>query len=232
MAWYVNNAANRDEVVWNDRWGKDTRGKHGGVYTTEYGGHGTEGGAHPWEETRGIGRSFGYNSWYEDRDDRYPSTQQLLDVFVNVISRGGNFLLNVGPKADGTIIDVFQNRLRDFGRFLKINGEGIYSSRLPYRSEEGENIRFTRHKNNRYIYAFVKNKPGDSITLDGVYARNGAKIVLLADPNRTSLSWSNQGNNLTIKDIDSVSQRGEFYWVFKILGGFNADPNRVTDTAR
>jgi len=41
-----------------------------------------------------------------------------------------------------------------------------------------------------------------------------------------------KAGKLTIKDIDSVSQRGEFYWVFKILGGFNADPNRVTDTAR
>jgi len=230
LAWFANNAVNKEEVVWNDRWGKDTRGKHGAVYTTEYGGHGTEGGSHPWEENRGIGRSFGYNSWYEDKDGRYPSTQKLLDVFVNVLSRGGNFLLNVGPKADGTLIDVFQDRLRGFGQFLKANGEGVYSSRMPFKSEQGDNIKFTRHKSNKTIYAFLKNKPGNSITLNGVYARKGEEVVLLADPKRTSLSWSNQGSNLTIKDINQVSQHGEFYWVFKIPGGFNADPNKVTET--
>jgi len=231
LAWYANNAPNKEEVVWNDRWGKDTRGKHGAVYTTEYGGHGTEGGAHPWEENRGIGGSYGYNSWYEDRDDRYPGAQELLDVFVNVLSRGGNFLLNVGPKADGTIIDVFQDRLRAFGRFLEANGEAVYSSRLPFQSEQGESIRFTRHKSNEYLFAFVKNEPGESVTLNGVYARKGARITLLADPDKTPLSWSNQGDNLIIKDIGRVSQHGEFYWVFKIPGGFNADPNKVTDVA-
>ncbi len=225
LSWYANNAANKDQVVWNDRWGKDTRGKHGGFYTTEYGKHGKEGGAHPWEENRGIGRSYGYNSWYEDRDGRYPSTQQLLDVFVNVLSRGGNFLLNVGPKADGAFIDVFENRLLDIGRFLKVNGEAVYGSRLPYISDQGDNIKFTRDKQNQHVYAFVKNKPGSSLTLKGVYARKNAKIVLLADPKKTALSWSNQGDDLVIEDIDRVSQHGEFYWVFKIPGGFNSDPD-------
>ncbi|MCG7851643.1 MAG: alpha-L-fucosidase, partial [Methanosarcinaceae archaeon] len=231
LAWYANNAANKEEVVWNDRWGKETRGKHGSFYTTEYGKHGKEGGAHPWEENRGIGGSYGYNSWYEDKDERYPSSQELLDVFVNVLSRGGNFLLNVGPKADGTFIDVFENRLLDIGRFLKANGEAVYGSRLPYISAQGDNIKFTRDKQNQHIYAFVKNKPGSSLTLKGFYARNNAKIVLLADPKKTSLSWSNQGDALIIKDINRVSQHGEFYWVFRIPGGFNADPDASRDVA-
>jgi alpha-L-fucosidase len=231
LAWFANNAANKDQVVWNDRWGKETRGEHGSFYTTEYGKHGREGGAHPWEENRGIGGSYGYNSWYEDRDDRYPSTQELLDVFVNVLSRGGNFLLNIGPKADGTIIDVFQNRLRDFGRFLRANGEGVYGSSLPFKSEQGDDIKFTCNKNNKAIYAFVKNKPGNSITLNGVFARKGEDVVMLADPQRTPLAWSNQGDNLTIEGIDKVSQHGEFYWVFKIPGGFNADPDAPRQVA-
>ena len=230
LSWYVNNAPNKAEVVWNDRWGKDTRGKHGAFYTTEFGKHGKEGGAHPWEENRGIGRSYGYNAWYGDKDDRYPSSQELLDVFVNVLSKGGNFLLNVGPKADGTFIDVFQNRLQNIGRFLRANGEAVYSSRLPYKSEQGDNIKFTRHKDYKMIYAFIKNKPGNSVTLDGVFARKGEDVILLADPNRTPLAWSNQGPNLTITGIDQISQHGEFYWVLKIPGGFNADPDKVTDT--
>jgi alpha-L-fucosidase len=154
----------------------------------------------------------------------------LLDVFVNVLSKGGNFLLNVGPKADGTFIDVFHNRLQDIGRFLRANGEAVYGSRLPYKSEQGDNIRFTRHKDNKTIYAFIKNKPGNSITLDGVFASIGEDVILLADPNRTPLDWSNQGPNLKITGMDQISQHGEFYWVLKIPGGFNADPDKVTET--
>ena len=223
LAWYLKNSDKKDEIVWNDRWGKGSRGKHGGFYTTEYGKHGEEGGEHPWEESRGIGGSYGYNSWYEDKDERYPSTQELLDVFVNIISRGGNFLLNVGPKADGTIIEVFQNRLRDIGRFLDANGAAVYGSRLPYKSEQSENIKFTRDKHNKNIFAFVKNKPGDSLTLNGVFVRKGGNVVLLADPKKTPLEWTVKDGNLTIKGIDKVSQHGEFYWVFKIPGGFRED---------
>jgi alpha-L-fucosidase len=229
LAWYVNNAPNKERVVWNDRWGKETRGKHGAFYTTEYGRHGKEGGAHPWEETRGIGRSFGYNSWYEDKDERYPSSRKLLDVLVDVLSRGGNLLLNVGPKADGTFIKVFVDRLRDFGRFLKANGEAVYGSRLPFKSEQGKDIKFTCGKNNTTIYAFIRNKPANTLTLNGVFARKGEEVVLLADPKKTPLAWSNQGTNLTINGIDAVSQNGEFYWVFKIPGGFHADPKKVTE---
>ncbi len=225
LAWYLKNSDKKDDVVWNDRWGKGNRGNHGGFYTTEYGKDGMEGGAHPWEESRGIGGSYGYNSWYEDKDERYPDTQELLDVFVSIISRGGNFLLNVGPKADGTIIEVFQDRLRDIGRFLDANGEAVYGSRLPYKSEQGENIKFTRDKGNKAIFAFVKNKPGDSLTLNDVYARKGENVVLLSDPQRTPLEWSNEGGNLAVTGIDKVSRHGEYYWVFKIPGGFTEDPD-------
>jgi alpha-L-fucosidase len=228
LAWYAKTAVNKEEVVWNDRWGKECRGKHGGFYTTEYGKDGKEGGAHPWEESRGIGRSYGYNLWYEDKDDRYPSSQELLDVFVNVLSRGGNFLLNVGPRSDGTILDVFQNRLLDIGRFLKANGQAVYGSRLPYQSTQGNHIKFTANKNKKTIYAFVKNKPGDSITLKGVYVRKGEAVVLLADPKATPLKWSQEGDDLTITGIQAVRQHGEFYWVFKLPGGFTADPQKAS----
>ena len=60
LAWLFNESPVRDEVVIDDRWGKDTRHKHGGYYTTEYTA-GMEGTDHPWEESRGMGYSYGYN---------------------------------------------------------------------------------------------------------------------------------------------------------------------------
>ena len=60
LAWLFNESPCKDEVVINDRWGKGTRHKHGGYYTTEYGA-GLEDDTHPWEESRGMGYSYGYN---------------------------------------------------------------------------------------------------------------------------------------------------------------------------
>lgn len=214
-------APDSGEVVWNDRWGKKTRGKHGAFYTTEYGKHGKEGGAHPWEENRGIGGSYGYNTWYEDKLEKYPSSQELLDVFVDTISRGGNFLLNVGPRSDGTIMDLFQQRLSDIGRFLKTNGEAVYGSRLAHKSEEKVKIKYTRSGDGRFHYAFVKGRPGDALSPPGIHLREGEEVVLLADPEKRPLSWTQDDKGLTISGINRVSQHGEFYWVFRLPGGLS-----------
>ena len=60
LAWLFNESPVKDDVVINDRWGKDTRHKHGGYWTTEYT-PGMTGMDHPWEESRGMGFSYGYN---------------------------------------------------------------------------------------------------------------------------------------------------------------------------
>ena len=126
LAWLFNESACRDEVVVNDRWGKGARHKHGGYFTTEYGA-GLEDATHPWEECRGMGHSFGY-SRNENLDD-YRTGRELVLMLVDIVSRGGNLLLDIGPTGDGRIPVIMQQRLVEIGDWLKVNGEAIYGTR-------------------------------------------------------------------------------------------------------
>jgi alpha-L-fucosidase len=126
LAWLFNESPVKDEVVINDRWGKDSRHKHGGYWTTEYT-PGMAGTDHPWEESRGMGFSYGYNR--AERLHHYHSGRDLVVMLVDLVSRGGNLLLDIGPDADGTIPVVMEQRLIEMGDWLKINGEAIYGTK-------------------------------------------------------------------------------------------------------
>ncbi len=129
LDWLFNDSPVGSYVVINDRWGKDCRHKHGGYYTTEYGA-GLKGGSHPWEENRGMAYSYGY-SRTETLSD-YKSGRELVLMLVDMVSRGGNLLLDIGPAADGRIPVIMEERLIQIGTWLEVNGEAIYSS-WPWR---------------------------------------------------------------------------------------------------
>jgi alpha-L-fucosidase len=126
LAWLFNESPVRDEVVIDDRWGKDTRHKHGGYYTTEYT-SGMQQSAHPWEESRGMGYSYGYNRMETLKD--YHTDRELLLMLIDIVSRGGNLLLDIGPTADGRIPVVMEERLTQMGDWLRPNGEAIYGTK-------------------------------------------------------------------------------------------------------
>jgi alpha-L-fucosidase len=126
LAWLFNDSPSKDEVVVDDRWGKETRHKDGGYFTTEYTA-GLDTGSHPWEESRGMGQSYGYNR--NEHLENYRTSRELILMLVDLVSRGGNLLLDIGPTADGRIPVIMEERLIQMGDWLKVNGEAIYGTR-------------------------------------------------------------------------------------------------------
>jgi alpha-L-fucosidase len=99
-----------------------------------------------WETCRGMGHGFGFNR--EEQEADHIQLPELVRMLVDIVSKNGNLLLNVGPMADGTIPDVQARLLRGVGEWLKTYGEAIYGTRPWQRAEEmttnGGQVRFTR----------------------------------------------------------------------------------------
>ena len=197
LTWLYNESGVKQQVVVNDRWGKDTRSKHGGIYTTEYNliddkvaGDDIQ---HPVEECRGIGTSFGYNKM-EDLGN-YMSSKALVELLIDKVSNGSNLLLDIGPTADGLIPVIMQERLLDIGAWLKINGEAIYNSSVwkerPKQLKE-KGIYFTCTGNT--LYVLLTAWPAQPIVLNGILPAE--KVVMLGSAVKANIKIS--GSKLVI----------------------------------
>ncbi len=139
LAWLFNESPVAKEVVIDDRWGSNTRGKNtGATYSTSEYGSGMDASV-TWEESQGIGHSYGYNR--NEKLEDYKTSHDLILMLTDIVSRGGNLLLDIGPTSDGRIPVIMQQRLTDMGNWLTINGEAIYGTkayRQPYEWSEGK----------------------------------------------------------------------------------------------
>ncbi len=162
LAWLYNESPVKEEVVVNDRFARGMPGHHGDYYSSEYQ-DASVGESHPWEESRGIGGSYGYNR-AENLED-YSTSAELIHELIDIVSRGGNLLLNVGPTADGRIPVIMQERLKDIGKWLNVNGEAIYGSGPSgFSGVNGVDwLRFT--ENGNATYAFFSAWPDQKIEI-------------------------------------------------------------------
>lgn len=127
LAWLYNDSPVKDTVVTNDRWGSDTMCKHGGYYTCN---DKFDPGAiqkHKFEDATIMDKEAWTHRKTMTLND-VNTVNELITTLASVVSSGGNLLLNVGPTSDGTIIPIFEERLRQLGQWLGVNGEAIYAS--------------------------------------------------------------------------------------------------------
>lgn len=126
-------------------------------------------------------------SWFRSNRPNSKDSNDVVDELVDIVSKNGCLLLNVGPDSNGVIPENEKQILRDIGAWLKVNGEGIYSTRPWKVQAEGptvlektgsfmekkliymnRDIRYTMNKDGRTVYAFVLARPDAGVILNGI----------------------------------------------------------------
>ncbi|MCX6598024.1 MAG: alpha-L-fucosidase [Acidobacteria bacterium] len=150
-----------------------------------------------WESCRGLGFSFGYNQ--VEGPEHVLAADKLVELLVDVVSKNGNLLLNVGPRPDGSISEIQQDRLRTLGKWLEVHGEGIFDTKPWVRAaarEADADVRFTRKGDT--VYAFLlKPTSGGTIRVPNVMAGEGTRVSMLGQPG--TLAFTQAGRDLMVK---------------------------------
>jgi len=170
---------------------------------------------YPWETCMTLATSWSYVP-----GDSYKTAHSVIHLLVKIVSRGGNLLLNIGPSPNGDWDTVAYNRLKDIGDWMKINSNGIYSSKpiAPYTSD---NIYFTQSKNGEIIYAYYLSDKEDVIISTNIILKNlkldkGSKILISGL--KKSVSWISEGENTIIQISKSLLNKplGKHALLFEI----------------
>ncbi|MFC2167994.1 alpha-L-fucosidase [Acidobacteriota bacterium] len=223
LSWLYNSAPNKNEVVVNDRFGIDMPGKHGDYFSSEYQDAEGIGLQHPWEESRGIGGSYGFNR--DETIDDYNTSEELVHELIDIVSRGGNLLLNVGPTADGRIPVIMQQRLVDIGTWLDLNGEAIYGTRVWTKAavnrEKSPSIFFTKKGNS--LYLICTHWSDKSISIEGIETTPETHVSLLGY--KGNVVWKKNSETLVIlpPSVNPANIPCQYAWVFRInhINGLN-----------
>ncbi|MGA2730394.1 MAG: alpha-L-fucosidase, partial [Terracidiphilus sp.] len=168
-----------------------------------------------WEECRGLGRSFGYNRAEGENETIAPA--DLIALLVDIVSKNGNLLLDVGPEANGAIPPVQMERLKALGAWLEQNGEAIYDTtpwtRAAGKSAEGDDLRFTRKGDDLYVTVLGKPK-AQTITITDLPAKQGIVVTELGDNNELGPKVQTDGIRIVLRS----TLKGDYAYAFKLAG--------------
>nr|XP_003465681.1 plasma alpha-L-fucosidase [Cavia porcellus] len=220
LAWLYNESPVRDTVVTNDRWGDGCICKHGGYYTCAdrfRPGHLL---LHKWENCMTIDKfSWGYRRDAGITD--YLTIEELVKQLVETVAYGGNLLMNIGPTLDGTISAVFEERLRQMGAWLKVNGEAIYGTH-PWRFQNDTftpNMWYTSKPKENLVYAiFFKWPISGQLVLaqpDALPGRTEVKLLGHGAP----LSWTSlkpSGVTVQLPQLSIHQLPSRWGWALKL----------------
>ncbi|ESP01432.1 hypothetical protein LOTGIDRAFT_230702 [Lottia gigantea] len=223
LAWLYNDSPVKDYIIVNDRWGNDSRCKHGGFLDCSDSFDPGTLQKRKWENCMHLDKySWGYRR--NMKIDDVLSMVDLLSEMMETISCGGNILINIGPTKSGEIIPVFQERLRSMGDWLKVNGEAIYGS-VPWSHQNDtvtRGIWYTSKKGpeGRIVYASISSWPEkDQLFLGAPKPTASTKVTLLGYPQQFEFKPGPSGGiTLSIPVISIFDMPCQWVWIFKMEG--------------
>jgi alpha-L-fucosidase len=171
-----------------------------------------------WQSATTFGTSYGYLA--AEEDPAYPhrkkSVEEVIHEMVEIISRNGNFLINIGPRADGTIPAWQVERLRAMGSWLKVNGEAIYGTRY-WKVNQQENAHLAFTTKGKTLYAIALEKPGGPFTIEATKGWNEGTVrsVRLIGSGAT-VTWELTPQGLQITPPTDLGE-SMYAWAFEIV---------------
>lgn len=152
---------------------------------------------YPWETCMSMGNSWSYN-----KNDEYKSTNVLIHYLVDIVAKGGNFLLNVGPGPDGKLPEEAVKRMKETGAWMRVNGDAIYDSKPVYPYSDG-NLRYTQGKDGT-IYAIVLLEEDELlphlININGIKKLKTGRLKIKGSKVKAVLSRTKTGYQITVDE--------------------------------
>ena len=190
----------------------------------------------PWQTAASMfDETWGYRSWQE-RGDVNTKVEEKISSLIKVISRGGNFLLNIGPRGNGSVVEYEKEVLLEIGKWVQQNSEAIYSTNAnPFNSSvKWGDITSTSNA----IYAFITNKPeSNKINLEGFTGNinsvsllsNGKNIPFTQNKRALEINISNISEDVLVPVVKISFEKGysiqpETIVTNKALNSYNAMP--------
>jgi alpha-L-fucosidase len=222
----------KPNLIINNRVGKGRNGMQGMSREKSAGDFGTpeqeiltEASLEAWESCMTMNDHWGYNK----NDHHWKTTDQLIWNLVDVVAKGGNYLLNVGPTAAGVFPDTSIQRLKEIGDWTKINQEAIYGTNSwKHFGQTEKECRFTYDRKGNNLYVILHQWPADNqLIINDLQLKSNTKIELLET--HQAISWKQQGGNvlLTMPEFDSNKIKSRYAFVVKIKndGAFAGTPS-------
>lgn len=159
-------------------------------------------------------------SWGHDFNPVYKSSKKLIHTLIDVVSKGGNFLLNIGPTQEGLWQKESYNRFAEIGEWMDINSKAIYESK-PIAPFKEENICYTQNKKDNTIYAIYlakenEIKPPPKIRLKNIAFKNDVVVKMCGFD--AQLKWERVGEAYVMEIPDSLRDQPpcNHAWILKI----------------
>ncbi|XP_042225622.1 alpha-L-fucosidase-like isoform X1 [Homarus americanus] len=217
LAWLFNDSPVKDTVVTNDRWGIGVTCHHGSYYTCSDRYNPGVLQLHKWENAMTLDK----NSWGYRRNAPladYLSVHDLLTTMAQTISCGGNILINIGPTHDGRIAPIMEERLRELGSWLNVNGEAVYDT-TPWKHQNDTvtpGVWFTSKEDT--VYAIVLSWPkNNELVLGSVNSTPQTEVAMIRYPSSLQFQARDpSGITVTFPPMSEVTS--QWVWVLAMSG--------------